>query len=226
MFEFNSFVDYVTFVKKVEYGLAFALMIGFALLYKWSKPVAEADRVFARVKGLVVPEHMAFHPGHAWAGANRGGVVVGIDEFARRLLGRVTNVSLPGPGTVLRRGETAWTLIAGGEQFEIASPVDGVVADVNPALANGFDTLNDDPQGKGWLLRVHTRRLSAMRGLMMRKAAARWLQKTMDELYAATHMEFGMVAADGGEPVDGFAKAADPENWAETARKFLDPGRA
>ncbi|MCC6157865.1 MAG: hypothetical protein IT350_07410 [Deltaproteobacteria bacterium] len=225
MHEFNTFVDYVTFIKQVEYALAFGLMLAFVALYKVARPMNPAKAVRAaveRIKGIAMPADLAFHPGHAWARFVRQNVLVGADDFARKLLGRVTQVVLPAEGAVLRKGARAFTLVVDGRRFDVRSPLDGTVVGVNALAAADADVFNNDPYQAGWLLRVKPADPADVRGsLFDGERAKQWMTRVMDEFFAATH-EMGMVAADGGEAVDGLAKAAGANDWEMIARQFLD----
>lgn len=104
---------------------------------------------------LTYPEDRDYHSGHLWAKAEADGtILVGITDYAQDQLGGVIFVDLPEVGTHFQQG----TSCASIESVKITSdaiiPVSGVIAAVNEALADTPELLNEDPYGKGWLVRV------------------------------------------------------------------------
>jgi len=180
----------------------------------WSGDFAEWFRV---------PEHLFYHPGHAWARTEGSGVItVGLDDFAQQLVGPIESVSVPEPGGHLSRGVPAWTLKAGGKAVPMLSPISGTVVDVNrDALANPL-LVNDDPYDKGWLLKVRPPRLGmSTSGLVTGERAKQWMHTVSDQLVASMSPALGTLAQDGGMPIHGLARGLDEEHWDEVARRFL-----
>ena len=131
--------------KTIEYLLAVGFLALFVPFWKYtarlvSAPAEARETEKVAVPATVVaprreaagwfhvPDGYALHPGHAWAKAVGGGeVLVGADDFARAVIGRVEDVDLPAPGTVVRQGEPAWTLRGAAGPLPMISPVDGMV---------------------------------------------------------------------------------------------------
>ena len=105
-----------------------------------------------------VPDGFAFHRGHGWARPDLTGVLtLGIDDFAQQLVGPLGAVHLPQPGAVLGDGTRAWSLEAGGKGVDVLAPVGGTVLAVNDKDMKRPALVNEDPYGRGWLLKIRRR---------------------------------------------------------------------
>jgi len=105
-----------------------------------------------------IPPHEFLHRGHAWACVGSDGTIeIGIDDFARRLLGLVTWVDLPRIGTEVRQGRPAWKLSHGACEADVLSPVTGWVAAVNDSLREDPGRVARSPHDAGWVARIETK---------------------------------------------------------------------
>ncbi|MCL4813928.1 MAG: glycine cleavage system protein H [Vicinamibacteraceae bacterium] len=220
--------------KALEYGIAISFLVLFIPFWRFvmkPAPAPAAARVAERprvpvaeaVEWFQFARDVGFHPGHAWARFGQGALAtVGMDDFARQLVGSQASLELPPPGTTLVQGEPAWSLRNGDRQVAMLSPVDGVVTEVNPAVGSTVGSLGGDPFGTGWLMQVEVRRPAANeRTLLSGDAARAWLQTTTDALRMRIAPDMGLVMQDGGTLVDGLARAIDEDNWDAVAREFL-----
>jgi glycine cleavage system H protein len=150
-------------------------------------------------------------------------VTVGLDDFAAKLVGPLSRVSLPAVGAPVGQGEQAWRLTAAdGRAVDMLSPVDGTVVEVNAALGASPELAEQDPYGGGWLMKVRPSRLRANRiNLMAGQAVHRWMEEAAAGLRGRFEPGLGALAQDGGAPVSGMARAIDPEHWDRLAGTFL-----
>jgi glycine cleavage system H lipoate-binding protein len=169
-----------------------------------------------------IPTGVWLHPGHTWArAADDGSVTIGVDDFAQKLVGPVSQVALPKPGAPVAQGVPVIALAAGDRAVPMLSPVDGVVSEVNKGLAED-PTLLSDPYTQGWLFKVRPARLQAnTRQLMEGESARLWLDNAAASLAARLSPELGHVLQDGGAPVSGIAQELEPERWDALARKYF-----
>lgn len=216
-------------VKAAEYGIAVAYLLLFIPFWRFVNGTpgapreAEAPMRLGQIAGWFhVPDHVQFHPGHAWARIGEGTLVtVGMDDFATRLIGRAALV-LPAVGTPVSQGERAWALVSDGRSVDMLSPVDGTVVAVNEKVLAEPDVLDRDPYGEGWLVKVRASRIAAnAKHLLKGSLAHRWIEEACEGLQAAMTPDLGRVYQDGGLPVSGMAKSIDPARWDAIARRFL-----
>lgn len=229
MHDFQTFVDYVLYTKRLEYGIAFLFMIFFAFYYIFlntrTKERVErvAERVTSRIQGFLVPDGLFFHQGHAWAKPEGADIVkVGMDDFATKLVGKVDRIKLPEVGASLKQGERAWTIYIDSKPIDMLSPIEGKVVAVNEAVLKSPETVNNDPYNSGWLVKVQTPKASsAIKNLLSGELARKWTEKVINDLLARANYNLGTVLTDGGFPVDGMAKNLDSKNWDEIVKEFL-----
>ena len=98
------------------------------------------------VAGLEIQTDLAYHPGHAWAiEIGPGKFRVGVDDFARRLVGNIDRVDLPSIGEKVTQGKTAWVLHHGNMRAPILAPVTGEVVAINPRVRVSARMISSSP---------------------------------------------------------------------------------
>lgn len=222
-------------MKAVEYVVGLGFLALFVWFWQFVNGEAALQPAPARTwmtqlsEWFRVPDGYAFHRGHGWARPEPSGVLtLGIDDFAQQLVGTLSAVHLPRAGAELQTGSPAWALEAAGKRVDVLAPVAGTVLAVNTDVLENPALVNDDPYGRGWLVKVQARRgLSALKDLMSAAAARRWMEQVSNSLTSAMSPELGHVYQDGGMPVHGIARNIDEAHWDDVARRFLltDGGR-
>lgn len=222
--------------KAIEYLLGIAFLVLFSGFWRYATGGANVtERVAVRVKPPArlplldmfrVPQGVMLHPGHSWArtvGAHAPGVVtVGLDDFAQQLVGPVSGVRLPEVGADIEQGAYGWQLLSDTKAVDMLSPITGKVLEINEAALQDPSSVNIDPYGRGWLMRVQSPRLIAdSKQLLAGRSARDLMTSSWDELSAMLSPQVGMVMHDGGAPMHGFARGIDQENWDAVARRFL-----
>jgi glycine cleavage system H protein len=101
-----------------------------------------------------VPEQLRYSSDHEWVSRDGDVVRVGITDYAQDALGDVVFVQVPTVGATVKAGETFGEVESTKSVSDIYAPVSGVVVEVNEALAETPQTLNDDPYGEGWICTV------------------------------------------------------------------------
>jgi len=102
-----------------------------------------------------VPTDLRYAKSHEWLKTEADGcVVVGVTDYAQNSLGDITYVQLPKVGAVLKAGGTFGAVESVKAASDLYAPIGGTVAAVNAALDKAPETLNRDPYGEGWLLRL------------------------------------------------------------------------
>ena len=102
-----------------------------------------------------IPGDLKFLKSHEWARAEGNGrVTVGISDHAQGLLGDLVYVELPAVGDTVQAGNAAAVVESVKAASDVYSPVSGTVVEVNEALADKPETINEDAYGDGWLFVV------------------------------------------------------------------------
>ncbi len=118
-----------------------------------------------------------------------GTLTVGLDDFARRLVGTPERLELPAPGTRLEVNGPAGHLTTHGNEVRILSPVDG-------------DVIEAHSDGAGFTLRVDPGGITDLRHLLSGGEARAWAIRELERLQRALGPgELGAALADGGELV-------------------------
>lgn len=92
--------------------------------------------------------------------------IVGISDYAQGQLGDVVFVELPSVGKSLSKGDEAAVVESVKAASEVYAPVSGEVVEVNSELEATPGTVNEDPAGRGWFLKVRLTNPSELDGLM------------------------------------------------------------
>ncbi|MEN1927403.1 glycine cleavage system protein GcvH [Luteimonas sp. MJ204] len=99
-----------------------------------------------------IPGDLKFMKSHEWARVEGDGkVTVGISDHAQGLLGDLVYVDLPGVGDSVQAGVGCAVLESVKAASDIYAPVSGTIVEVNSALADTPETINEDAFGEGWL---------------------------------------------------------------------------
>lgn len=101
------------------------------------------------------PKNLRYANSHEWARDNGDGTVtVGISEHAQDALGDVVFVELPEVGARFEAGEEFGVVESVKAASDVYSPVGGEVSEVNSALEDSPETINESPYDKGWLIKL------------------------------------------------------------------------
>lgn len=174
------------------------------------------------VGGFKLAEDVYYHEGHTWARPEYGGRVrVGFDDFAQKLLGRLSRIEIPGIGQEVKQGEVGFQVRRNGEQAEVLSPVDGVITHINSRLLQDPECVNASPYEEGWLFIVEPTKLRKnLKGLFYGEEAKKFLDEEKERLFALSNEELS-IAADGGVTVDEIAKELKGVKWSKFVKTFL-----
>jgi len=100
------------------------------------------------------PKDYRFTKDHEWVKLEGDTATIGITDFAQKQLGDVVYVELPAIGKTLGVHQTIGVVESVKAVSDIYSPLSGDVIAVNEELNNSPETLNQDPHGKGWIIRL------------------------------------------------------------------------
>ena len=102
-----------------------------------------------------VPLELGYAATHEWAKQDEEGlIVVGISDHAQDALGDIVYVELPEVGQQIVAGEEAGVVESVKAASDIYAPVSGAVEEINEALEDSPETVNQDPYGDGWFFKL------------------------------------------------------------------------
>jgi glycine cleavage system H protein len=101
-----------------------------------------------------VPEDLHYSKDHEWVRVDGGEAIIGITDYAQDSLGDVVYVELPKAGDEFAANEAFGSVESVKAVSEVFTPVAGEIVKTNEALADEPETVNSDPYGAGWMIRV------------------------------------------------------------------------
>ena len=112
------------------------------------------------------PEELLYNAEHDWARIEGDEAVLGITWFAADSLGELVHYEPPAPGTSVEKGSSYGEVESVKAVSELISPLSGEVLEVNEKVADAPETVNADPYGEGWLIRIRLADPSERDGLL------------------------------------------------------------
>jgi glycine cleavage system H protein len=112
------------------------------------------------------PNDYRYTKDHEWVKVDGSMGTIGITDYAQHELGDVVFVELPKVGAHLKAGESLGTVESVKAVSEIFCPVSGDVTEINPALGNAPEKINQDPHNSAWLIKLRLSDAKETSGLM------------------------------------------------------------
>lgn len=112
------------------------------------------------------PSDRKYSNEHEWVVVDNDVATIGISDFAQDQLGEVVYIDLPATGDSLSAGETFGEIESVKSVSELYAPITGEIVAVNDALGDAPETVNQDPHGEGWMIKVRMDDPSEYDGLM------------------------------------------------------------
>jgi glycine cleavage system H protein len=112
------------------------------------------------------PEDLLYHPEHDWAKVDDGVAVFGVTWFAQDALGEVVYFDPPEVGTSVAKDEPYAEVESVKAVSDVIAPLSGEIIEVNTALGDSPETINTDPYGEGWMVKVRLSDVSETDQLM------------------------------------------------------------
>ena len=113
-----------------------------------------------------IPADLLYTKDHEWIRVEGDSGIVGVTDFAQSELGDVVFIEIETCGETLKKEETFGTIEAVKTVSDLFMPVSGEVLEVNPELESAPESINKDPYGKGWMIKLKITDLSELAGLM------------------------------------------------------------
>ncbi|MDH3216748.1 MAG: glycine cleavage system protein H [Candidatus Krumholzibacteria bacterium] len=175
------------------------------------------------------PAGVFFEPGHTWMHLEQTGhAKLGIDDFARNIIGSIDEFEAIPVGARVTKGEEFLRVRHADRTIGFKAPIDGVIEDVNTELMNRGELRGIEPYADAWLYRILPRDPSALaRAMLIGAEAKSWLSREVNRLkvflatIAPTHPALGETMRDGGIPVSGLVGYLDDPGWKMLQETFF-----
>ena len=112
------------------------------------------------------PAELKYHSEHDWARIEGDTATLGITWYAQDALGEIVHFEPPEEGGSVAMGESYGEVESVKAVSDLIAPLSGEILEVNPALADAPETINEDPYGEGWLIRVRLSDSGEVDGLL------------------------------------------------------------
>ncbi len=127
----------------------------------------------------MIPDDRRYTKEHEWVKLEEGSdALVGITHYAQDQLGDVVYLDLPGAGTRLEQFAKLGEIESVKAVSDLFSPVTGEVVDVNQEAVDNPELVNEDPSGKGWLLRMRLEDAAELESLLSAEEYSAFLEET------------------------------------------------
>ena len=100
------------------------------------------------------PDDLRYHPEHDWARVEGDEAVLGITWFAQDALGELVHFEAPEAGATLTKDQAYAEVESVKAVSDVIAPLSGEVLEVNEKAVDEPETINEDPYGEGWLVRI------------------------------------------------------------------------
>jgi glycine cleavage system H protein len=100
------------------------------------------------------PANLRYTKDHEWVKLEGNIATIGITDFAQRELGDIVYIDVTTIGKSLEAGDVFGTVEAVKTVSDLFLPVSGTISELNPALANSPESVNADPYGEGWMVKM------------------------------------------------------------------------
>lgn len=117
------------------------------------------------------PQDLLYNTSHEWIRIDGDQVIIGISDYAQISLGDVVFIELPDVGRTLSKGEPFGVVESVKAASDVYAPIGGEVIEINEALLDTPETVNEDPYGEGWMIKLRASDLEAERGDLLDAAA-------------------------------------------------------
>ena len=114
-------------------------------------------------------EGLFYTESHEWVKEEGNSVTIGISDYAQSQMKDVVFVEMPEVGAEFKKGDSIGVVESVKTVADIYSPVSGKVVEINLALKDHPQFINEDPFGKGWIVKIAVRDKSELKGMLSAK---------------------------------------------------------
>ena len=130
---------------------------------------------------MEIPEGLKYSKEHEWVLVEGQSATIGITEYAQEELGDIVFVELPEIGEKVVKDDPFGAVESVKAVSDVYAPVSGSVLEINDVLPDNPETINDDPYGDGWMIRVELSDLDDLKDLMDADEYAEYVAQQKEE---------------------------------------------
>ena len=112
------------------------------------------------------PSNLRYTKDHEWIKLDGNVATIGITDYAQKELGDIVYIEVETIGKALKAGDVFGTVEAVKTVSDLFLPVDGAIIELNAALANSPESVNSDPYGEGWMVKMTVNNPADVEALM------------------------------------------------------------
>lgn len=107
-----------------------------------------------RINDYEVIDGLYYSENHVWVRIENNTVVIGITDYGQKNLKEIVNVKLPDLGVSINQGNVLGSLETAKAVVDVIAPLSGTVKEVNESVISNPSIINEDPYGRGWLIKI------------------------------------------------------------------------
>ena len=119
---------------------------------------------------MKLPEDLLYTESHEWVREQGSLAAVGITDFAQSQLKDIVYVEMPEIGSTFKKGDTLGVVESVKTVADLYSPLAGKIVETNATLKDHPQYVNEDPYGKGWIVKIDIENRDELKGLLSAKS--------------------------------------------------------
>lgn len=170
-----------------------------------------------------IPGGLLISSGHCWVSlADDGTAKIGLDDFAKKLLGAVDSIDFPNIGMNVQAGQALFSVNQRHRRAHFNAPVSGTVVKVNEDLRANCKVLEESSYGKNWICVIEGSDLDEeLPGLAIGKSAISFFQEDIDRFQTFAKKSNGHEITDPESLSIGAIEQLDDSRWEKTVTEFF-----
>jgi len=128
-----------------------------------------------------IPAELKYTNDHEWVMEEGDMLVIGISDYAQDSLGEIVYIELPSEGDEITKGDPFGAVESTKAVSDLYAPISGDVMEVNEALLDTPETINEDPYGEGWMIKVKPYDPGELKGLMESTSYTEHVENEMED---------------------------------------------
>ncbi len=128
-----------------------------------------------------IPAELKYTNDHEWVMEEGDLLIIGISDYAQDSLGEIVYIELPSEGDEITKGDPFGAVESTKAVSDLYAPISGDVMEVNEALLDAPETINEDPYGEGWMIKVKPYDPDELKGLMESTSYTEHVENEMED---------------------------------------------